>query len=139
MPDNPSDKTTVLVEKFMRNIRCFSKLLITTVLFLSTTISVSFADSFSCNEWSNSSLQHQGAVSIEISKDMLVWTNGINSYQANAIQSDTPQLAYSDRASIYMIYGVFSMSDKLYNSGYLRIRRIFFIEEVLKVSEIECR
>lgn len=124
--------TSTIIDRFL-------KLLVAVVLCLSTTISISLADVFSCGEWSNSSLQHKGSVSIIIDKDTLIWSNGKNSYEAKSIESDTPQLAYSDAASIYMIYGVFSIYDKLYSSGYLRIRRIFFVEEILKVSEIECK
>ncbi len=114
--------------------------LVAVVFCFSAMISISWADEFSCGEWSNSSLQHKGSISISISidNDTLTWSNGKNSYEARLIQSDTPQLAYSDAASLYMLFGVFSIYDKLYSSGYLRIRRIFFIEEVLKVSEIEC-
>jgi hypothetical protein len=117
----------------------FISLFVYVVLCFSLTVSISWADGFSCGDWSNSSLQHKGAISISIDKDMLTWSNGKRSYEATLIKSDTPQLAYSDAASIYMIFGVFSTHDKLYNSGYLRVRRIFFIEEVLKFSELECQ
>ena len=129
----------VPLEQVIPKPRRVSKQLITAFLYLIASNSVAFADSFSCGEWSNSSLQHKGTVSIEMDKSTLIWSNGVNSYRANAIQNETPQLAYSDRASIYMIYGVFSVNDQLYNTGYLRIRRIFYVEEVLKVSQIECQ
>jgi hypothetical protein len=126
------------VENFIQKFGFFRKLMIAIVLCFSATISIASADSFSCSEWSNSSLQHKGSVSIEIEKDVLIWSNGANSYRAKKIQNGTPQLSYSDMASIYMVFGVFSMNNKLYNSGYLRVRRIFFVEEILKFSEIEC-
>jgi hypothetical protein len=123
-----------LAEKCHRCLMIFSAVL----LCFAVSTGALLADDFSCGEWSNSSLQHQGAVSIVLDDDALVWSNETNSYHAKLIQSDTPQLAYSDTASIYMIYGAYSMNNKLYNSGYLRVRRVFFVEEVLKVSELVC-
>jgi hypothetical protein len=138
MVNNQFDKISNVFEKLTEKYCRFLKLFSATVLCLLGPIGVSFAEDFACGEWSNSSLQHQGAVSIVLDKDELVWSNGTNSYHAKIIESDTPQLAYSDTASIYMIYGAYSMNDKFYNAGYLRVRRVFFVEEVLKVSEIEC-
>ena len=103
-----------------------------------TAPSILYADDFSCGEWSKASLQHKGPISITINNDKLEWSNGKNTYEANIISNNTPQLAYADTASIYMIYGVYTMKGRLYNSGYLRVRRVFFVEEMLKVSEIEC-
>jgi hypothetical protein len=87
------------------------------------------AQSYSCGEWSVSSLSDRGQISVLISPEHLVWSNGRKTNQAVFLKEETLYRVFADQASIYFVWQIGVRLD---------IRRVFATAYERQNSELHC-
>jgi hypothetical protein len=91
--------------------------------------SAAHADTMSCGEWSASSLQDAGEISISISAERLVWSNGRRAVEAERLGHAAPPMMFADSASIYLVWE---------HDRSLEIRRIYTTEQERPSARLSC-
>ena len=93
--------------------------------------------SYSCEGWQPSSLLHRGPVSLLLSDEQLVWSNGKKIYGAQFVDGTLTRRTYVDDASVYLVYGFWQKATAV--KSRVKIVRIFYNAEILQSSELNCR
>ena len=115
------------------------RIILTITLTLWAVASQAYADvwNYSCEGWIPSSLQHGGQVAVELSDDLLTWSNGRKIYTAKFVDGSQSRKTYIDDASVYIVYGLWLGVSSV--KAPLKIVRIFYTSASVRFSELTCQ